>query len=146
MTHVAVTAMARQRSTMLADLITLYRTQHALVFVNTKREADDLVSELGLIIKGTEALHGDIPQTVREKILNGFRSGRIPVLIATDVRPSSPLLLARVFPPPVSFLLPGFCDCRSSSLSRPFAVHAQVAESAHTPCTCSRETPGAARA
>ena len=63
-THVAVTATARQRSTMLADLITLYRTQHAIVFVNTKRDADELVSQLGMIIKGTEALHGDIPQGV----------------------------------------------------------------------------------
>ena len=84
-TNVAVTATARQRSTMLADLITLYRSQHAIVFVNTKREADDLVAELGIIMKGTEALHGDVPQTLREKILNGFRSGRIPVLVATDV-------------------------------------------------------------
>jgi len=84
-TNVAVTATARQRSTMLADLITLYRSQHAIVFVNTKREADELVAELGIIMKGTEALHGDIPQGAREKILNGFRSGRIPVLIATDV-------------------------------------------------------------
>ena len=84
-TNVAVTATARQRSTMLADLITVYRSQHAIVFVNTKKEADALVAELGIIMKGTEALHGDIPQTAREKILNGFRSGRIPVLIATDV-------------------------------------------------------------
>jgi superfamily II DNA/RNA helicase len=50
-----------------------------------KREADDLVAELGMILKGTEALHGDIPQGLREKILSGFRTGRIPVLIATDV-------------------------------------------------------------
>ena len=84
-TNVAVTATARQRSTMLADLITLYRSQHAIVFVNTKREADSLVAELGIIMKGTEALHGDVPQNAREKILDGFRSGRIPVLIATDV-------------------------------------------------------------
>ncbi len=84
-TNVAVTATARQRSTMLADLITLYRSQHAIVFVNTKKEADSLVAELGIIMKGTEALHGDVPQSLREKILNGFRSGRIPVLIATDV-------------------------------------------------------------
>lgn len=83
--HVSVAATNRQMGTMLADLITLYRTQHAIVFVNTKRDADDLVAELGLIIKGTEALHGDIPQNVREKILGGFRTGRIPVLIATDV-------------------------------------------------------------
>ncbi len=38
-----------------------------------------------MILKGTEALHGDIPQGLREKILSGFRTGRIPVLIATDV-------------------------------------------------------------
>lgn len=44
--------------------------QHAIVFVNTKRDADDLVAELGLIIKGTEALHGDIPQV-------GRRSARV---------------------------------------------------------------------
>ena len=41
-----------------------HRTQHAIVFVNTKRDADDLVAELGMILKGTEALHGDIPQVL----------------------------------------------------------------------------------
>lgn len=67
--HVAVASAARQRSTLLADLITIYKTQHAIVFVNTKRDADDLVAELGLIIKGTEALHGDIPQNVSTLLL-----------------------------------------------------------------------------
>ncbi len=33
--HVSVTTTSRQIGTMLADLITLYKTQHAIVFVNT---------------------------------------------------------------------------------------------------------------
>jgi hypothetical protein len=39
------------------------------VFVNTKRDADDLVAELGMILKGTEALHGDIPQVKNNNMM-----------------------------------------------------------------------------
>jgi ATP-dependent RNA helicase RhlE len=57
----------------------------ALVFVRTKRGAERLRSKLQ--VKGVRALamHGDMTQGARESALERFASGRIDVLIATDV-------------------------------------------------------------
>jgi ATP-dependent RNA helicase RhlE len=59
--------------------------QLALVFVRTKRGADRL--RVKLEKKGMKALamHGDMTQGARERALERFASGRIDVLIATDV-------------------------------------------------------------
>ncbi|HUP91272.1 MAG TPA: DEAD/DEAH box helicase [Solimonas sp.] len=59
-----------------------YRT---LVFVNTKRGADEV--ERGLKANGFDAatLSGDVAQTRRIKLLDDFKEGRLPILVATDV-------------------------------------------------------------
>jgi len=56
-----------------------------LVFVETKRAADKL--EYDLIREGYPAtsIHGDRSQREREDALAAFRSGRFPILVATDV-------------------------------------------------------------
>ncbi|WP_428770560.1 DEAD/DEAH box helicase [Treponema sp. HNW] len=58
---------------------------YGLVFTQTKADADS-VSKL-LDERGYEAaaLHGDIPQAQREKILSRFRSKKTRILVATDV-------------------------------------------------------------
>ncbi|WP_309572233.1 DEAD/DEAH box helicase [Deinococcus sp.] len=75
----------RSRTRVLADLLTVYNPEKAIVFTRTKREADELANEL--IHRGleAEALHGDLAQTQRERALGAFRSGRVGVLVATDV-------------------------------------------------------------
>ncbi|WP_027460038.1 DEAD/DEAH box RNA helicase [Deinococcus murrayi] len=75
----------RTRTRVLADLLTVYNPEKAIVFTRTKREADELANEL--IHRGieSEALHGDLAQTQRERALGAFRSGRVGVLVATDV-------------------------------------------------------------
>ena len=57
----------------------------ALVFVRTKRGADRLVLQLERERVAARAIHGDLPQSAREKALEGFTQGRISVLVATDV-------------------------------------------------------------
>lgn len=56
-----------------------------IVFTETKREADELVS--GSVFKSltAQALHGDVGQKQRDATLNAFRSGAFNVLVATDV-------------------------------------------------------------
>lgn len=55
-----------------------------IIFTETKKEANELLLEES--IKGAcAALHGDIPQAQRENTLKGFRDGKFPILIATDV-------------------------------------------------------------
>ncbi len=56
-----------------------------MVFVNTKfmtqRVADRLVKQ-GY---QAEALHGDIRQSQRTRIMNDYKKGKFPILVATDV-------------------------------------------------------------
>jgi superfamily II DNA/RNA helicase len=56
-----------------------------LVFVRTKRGADRLVKQLAREDTRAVAIHGDLSQSIREKSLASFSSGRSPVLVATDV-------------------------------------------------------------
>ena len=56
-----------------------------LVFTNTKRMADMLVDRLEKHNFESVALHGDMPQNKRERILSAYREGKHSVLIATDV-------------------------------------------------------------
>jgi superfamily II DNA/RNA helicase len=56
-----------------------------LVFCATKRGADRLVSQLRREGVSVEAIHGDLPQGRREQALARFSTGKLPVLVATDV-------------------------------------------------------------
>lgn len=69
----------------LVRMIDISPDFYSLVFTQTKADAD-AVSRL-LDERGYEAaaLHGDIPQSQREKILARFRSKKTRILVATDV-------------------------------------------------------------
>jgi ATP-dependent RNA helicase DDX3X len=56
-----------------------------LVFVETKRRADELESSLTTAGFPATSIHGDREQADREEALRRFKSGRCPVLVATDV-------------------------------------------------------------
>ncbi len=56
-----------------------------LVFCNTKRAADRLVTKLSREGVKAGAIHGDLRQGAREQALAEFMSGKVPVLVATDV-------------------------------------------------------------
>jgi superfamily II DNA/RNA helicase len=55
------------------------------VFVRTKRGADRLVEQLGKEGIGAAGIHGDLRQANRERALADFSSGKLHVLVATDV-------------------------------------------------------------
>src|SRR5258706_5378505 len=56
-----------------------------MIFTRTKRGADRLASSLKTEDVGAAAIHGDLPQKLRERALDDFQQGRLPVLVATDV-------------------------------------------------------------
>jgi ATP-dependent RNA helicase RhlE len=56
-----------------------------LVFVRTKRGADRLARKLARHGVRAEAMHGDLSQGARERALRRFDSGKVSVLVATDV-------------------------------------------------------------
>lgn len=73
------------RIEVLCRLIEMGRMKRGLVFANTKRVVDDIVD--GMLARGyaVDRLHGDMPQTLRERVMGSFRSGNLHVLVATDI-------------------------------------------------------------
>ncbi len=69
----------------LARLLDLHDVKLALVFCNTKNQVDNLVEVLKSRGYFADALHGDLSQAQREKVMNSFRNGSTEILVATDV-------------------------------------------------------------
>ena len=69
----------------LARLIDVSEDFYALVFCQTKIDTDEVAKALEERHYQVAALHGDIPQNIREKILLRFRNKHIKILVATDV-------------------------------------------------------------
>ena len=61
------------------------RNGSILVFVKTKHGADKIVKRLKYDGHSVEAIHGNLRQSKRERVITGFRSGKCRILIATDV-------------------------------------------------------------
>ncbi|XP_037592895.1 probable ATP-dependent RNA helicase DDX43 [Cebus imitator] len=66
-------------------LQTMTSTDKVVVFVSRKALADHLSSELILGNMSVESLHGDREQRDREKALENFKTGKVRILIATDL-------------------------------------------------------------
>ncbi|CAN5353337.1 hypothetical protein BH09ACT10_BH09ACT10_11610 [soil metagenome] len=56
-----------------------------IIFTRTKRTAQRVADDLKDRGFPSSPLHGDMAQNAREKALNGFREGKIDILVATDV-------------------------------------------------------------
>jgi len=70
---------------MLLKVLQAEKPDQAIVFVRTKIRCDQLNRKLrdgGLNVK---ALHGDMSQGSRDGVMLGFKGGRVPILVATDV-------------------------------------------------------------
>ena len=63
----------------------LARKGSILVFVKTKRNADRMVKRLKEEGHSADAIHGDLRQSKRDRVISGFRKGIKRILIATDV-------------------------------------------------------------
>ena len=59
--------------------------RRVMIFANTKYMAQKLAEKLQKQGYKAEALHGDIPQSKRTVIMNDFKRGKFPILVATDV-------------------------------------------------------------
>ena len=74
-----------QKIPLLIGLLNHYQPQRSIIFVNTKRCAEQLDDTLNANGYKTAALSGDVPQDKRQQLLNDFQENRITLLIATDV-------------------------------------------------------------
>ncbi|MCJ7833990.1 DEAD/DEAH box helicase [Cuneatibacter sp. NSJ-177] len=75
----------KKKEEVLSRLLDIYTPKLSVVFCNTKKQVDLLVN--GLLGRGYFAagLHGDLKQDQRDRVMQGFRSGKTDILVATDV-------------------------------------------------------------
>jgi ATP-dependent RNA helicase RhlE len=74
-----------RKSELLAWLVGHHRWQQVLVFTRTKHGADKLVRSLAADGIKALALHGNKSQNERTRALASFKTGRVNVLVATDI-------------------------------------------------------------
>lgn len=76
---------AKNKEEVLSRLLDIYDPKLSIVFCNTKRMVDELVSSLQGRGYFAEGLHGDLKQSQRDRVMNSFRNGKTEILVATDV-------------------------------------------------------------
>jgi ATP-dependent RNA helicase DeaD len=79
------TVEAEKKLPLLRKVIEREEPRQCLIFVERKRWADNLYRDLKRVVANAAVIHGDLPQSQREKIMAAFRKGEIRYLIATDV-------------------------------------------------------------
>jgi ATP-dependent RNA helicase RhlE len=74
-----------QKTNLLMHVLTNGSMEHVLVFTRTTYGADRLARHLTRQGHMTAALHGDTPQGIRTRVLDGFRTRHVHMLVATDL-------------------------------------------------------------
>jgi ATP-dependent RNA helicase RhlE len=74
-----------EKAALLALYLNAENVERALVFSRTKHGADKIVRQLEAAGISSSAIHGNKSQAQRERVIAGFRSGKVPVLVATDI-------------------------------------------------------------
>ncbi len=83
--EIAIEAPLSARLGILSDVLHVHGQGHTIVFTRTKAEVDELAKTLSAQGHAAEAVHGDLNQVQRERVLDRFRAGQVTVLVATDV-------------------------------------------------------------
>lgn len=73
------------RTEVLCRIMDLKNSKRSIIFCATKRECDELLTNLSIRGYKAEAMHGDIAQVNRIQTLERFKKGTFKILIATDV-------------------------------------------------------------
>jgi len=69
----------------LLEEISQEEESKTIIFVETKRKVDDITRSIGRYGWPAKSIHGDKSQQERDYVLSEFRSGKISILVATDV-------------------------------------------------------------
>lgn len=75
----------QQKLEALARCLDMYDPKLSLIFCNTKRKVDEVCSNLQVRGYSVDAIHGDMNQTQRDRVMAKFRACKIEILVATDV-------------------------------------------------------------
>ena len=81
----SVTVPAMEKAQAVLRLLRLGGYERVIIFCNTKNLCQRLSDDLVRAGVDADCIHGNIAQSQREKTMQRFRAGKLPVLIATDV-------------------------------------------------------------
>ena len=81
----SLTVSALQKAETTLRLIRTQGFTRVMIFCNTKHMCQRLCDDFQRAGADCECIHGDIRQSQREKTMQRFRDGKLPILIATDV-------------------------------------------------------------
>lgn len=75
----------KEKPAAMLRVLAIEETQGVIIFMRTKTATEDMSQYLQQYGYRAMALHGDVSQSIRERITSQFRQGLIDVLVATDV-------------------------------------------------------------
>ena len=76
---------ADEKRALLAKILLDPAIERTIVFTRTKHRANRVAEHLNKIGIHADAIHGNKSQGARQRALDGFRKGRVRVLVATDI-------------------------------------------------------------
>lgn len=99
---------ARRKFDLLVRLLKRDKPRQAIVFCRTRRGTDKIYQRLSKRLSNAGAIHGDMAQSARDRVMNDFRSGKITILVATDVigRGIDITTISHI----INYDIPQFCD------------------------------------
>ena len=83
--QVYVEVLEEDKTRVLEELLRRWETEQVLVFRHTKRGVDRLLEGLQRKKHLVAAIHGDMTQRERERTLDEFKTGKIKILVATNL-------------------------------------------------------------
>ncbi len=97
-----------QKFDLLVKLMQREDPTQAIVFCRTKRGTDKVQRRLSRKIQSVDTIHGDLPQTTRDRVMRQFRAGDTRILVATDVvgRGIDVTRISHI----INYDIPQFCD------------------------------------
>ena len=99
---------AERKFDLLEYLLKREDPRQAIVFCRTKLGTDRVERRLSRRFKHAACIHGDLPQSSRDRVMNAFREGTVKILVATDVvgRGIDVTRISHIF----NYDIPQFCD------------------------------------
>lgn len=83
--HKYVLVDRRDKAEAVKRIIDYIPELYAVIFCRTKMDTQELADELSRDGYRAEAIHGDLSQAQRDKVMKKFRSGAVNIMVATDV-------------------------------------------------------------
>jgi len=93
---------------LLLRLLTREEPRQAIIFCRTKRGTEKIYQRLSKKSSGVACMHGDMNQSARDRVMAGFRGGKVRILVATDVvgRGIDVSGISHI----INYDIPSFCD------------------------------------